>query len=48
MDASLVVLLVYLAVTTAILIVLDLRRSEAQVDTEAPVAAACSLSTLPP
>ena len=37
------VLLVYLAVAAAILIVLDLRRSEAQVDTEAAEAAAMAI-----
>ena len=36
---ALMVLLIYLAVAAAILIVLDLRRSEAQVDTEAAEAA---------
>ena len=40
---ALVVLLVYLAVAAAILIVLDLRRSEAQVDTEAAEAAAMAV-----
>ena len=40
---ALIVLLVYLAVAAAILIVLDLRRSEAQVDTEAAEAAAMAV-----
>ncbi len=40
---ALVVLLVYLAVAAAILIVLDLRRSEAHVDTEAAEAAAMAI-----
>ena len=40
---ALTVLLIYLAVAAAILIVLDLRRSEAQVDTEAAEAAAMAV-----
>ena len=40
---ALTVLLIYLCVAAAILIVLDLRRSEAQVDTEAAEAAAMAV-----